>query len=120
MTSRTVEAIAGGGGPAALPRRNGELVFEAPWQSRAFGVAVALHDAGQMDFEVFRERLIAEIASHANEDGADTGAGGYYEHWLDALQAVLLDCGLVSAGQLAERAAAIAHDWAHDHDHQHG
>ena len=29
-------------GTAALPRRNGELVFEAPWQGRAFGMAVVL------------------------------------------------------------------------------
>lgn len=29
-------------GAAALPRRNGELVFEAPWQGRAFGLALAL------------------------------------------------------------------------------
>ena len=26
----------------ALPRKNGELVFEAPWEARAFGLAVAL------------------------------------------------------------------------------
>ena len=41
-------------GPAALPRRNGELVFQAPWESRAFGVAIALHDAGAIDYEAFR------------------------------------------------------------------
>ena len=29
-------------GAAALPRRNGELVFDAPWQGRAFGLALAL------------------------------------------------------------------------------
>ena len=29
-------------GSAALPRKNGELVFEAPWEGRAFGIAVAL------------------------------------------------------------------------------
>ena len=27
--------------PTDLPRRNGELVFEAPWESRAFGLAAA-------------------------------------------------------------------------------
>ena len=26
-------------GPLAPPRRNGELVFEAPWETRAFGLA---------------------------------------------------------------------------------
>ena len=30
-------------GPAAPPRDNGELVFAAPWESRAFGLALALN-----------------------------------------------------------------------------
>jgi hypothetical protein len=30
--------------PAALPRRNGELVFDAPWQGRAFGLALVIVD----------------------------------------------------------------------------
>ena len=89
MTSSTVHALATASGPAALPRKNGELVFEAPWQSRAFGLAIALHDAGAIDFEEFRERLIAEIAAHELEHGTDGDGGRYYEHWLDALQHVL-------------------------------
>ena len=28
----------------ALPRENGELVFQAPWEARAFGLAVALNE----------------------------------------------------------------------------
>ena len=31
-------------GPAAPTRRNGELVFDAPWQSRLFGVTMALRE----------------------------------------------------------------------------
>jgi nitrile hydratase accessory protein len=108
-----LEAITGPGGAEALPRRNGELVFEAPWESRAFGVAVALHDAGAMDFERFRAHLIAEIGEH----GDDEDGGGYYEHWLDALQHALLEQGVVSAAELDARVDAIAHEWAHDHDH---
>ena len=37
-------------GPAAPPRDNGELVFTAPWQSQAFGVALALYDAALEGF----------------------------------------------------------------------
>ena len=33
-------------GAIAMPRSNGELVFDAPWQSRAFGMAVGLSRAG--------------------------------------------------------------------------
>ena len=34
------QAVGSLDGVAALPRKNGELVFEAPWQGRAFGLAV--------------------------------------------------------------------------------
>ncbi len=62
VTSGTLRAVTAADGPAALPRQNGELVFRAPWESRAFGVAIALHEAGAIDYEVFRSRLIDEIA----------------------------------------------------------
>lgn len=31
---------------APPPRANGELVFAEPWESRAFGMALTLHDSG--------------------------------------------------------------------------
>jgi nitrile hydratase accessory protein len=111
VTSRSLAAITSDTGATALPRQNGELVFEAPWESRAFGVAIALHDAGAIDFEVFRTRLIAEIG--------DVGEAAYYECWLRALEQVLLELELVSGAELEQRAAAIEHDWAHDHEHLH-
>ena len=49
-------------GPAAPPRSNGELVFAEPWESRAFGLALALHDGGAFEWEDFRQQLIATIA----------------------------------------------------------
>lgn len=121
MTSGTLHAVTAADGPAALPRRNGELVFQAPWESRAFGVAIALHDAGAIDYEVFRSRLIAEIAEHEHErePGAAEDGGGYYERWLDALQNLLVEQELVSAAEIGERSTEISHAWAHDHGHNH-
>jgi nitrile hydratase accessory protein len=119
MTSGTLHAITAADGPAALPRLNGELVFQAPWESRAFGVAIALHDAGAIDYEVFRSRLIAEIAAHALGHGTGEDGSGYYERWLDALQHVLVEREIVSQAEIGERAAEIAHAWAHDHGHGH-
>jgi hypothetical protein len=34
-------------GTAALPRQNDELVFNAPWESRALGMAVAPRVIGE-------------------------------------------------------------------------
>ena len=45
-------------GPAAPPRRNGELLFGAPWEGRLFGLTMALHRAGVFEWDEFRQLLI--------------------------------------------------------------
>jgi nitrile hydratase accessory protein len=68
-------------GPLAMPRSNGELIFEAPWQSRAFGMAVSLSQAGFFTWERFRGHLAQAIA-----DKGQDGVEEYYLRWLDALE----------------------------------
>src|SRR5260370_31691372 len=82
-------------GEAALPRKNGELVFAAPWEGRAFGLAVLLSEKGAYAWDEFRTRLVHEIAH---------GGEAYYEGWLDALESPLLARGLVNGGELTRRA----------------
>lgn len=86
-------------GPAALPRANGEPVFAAPWESRAFGMAVATAEGPA--WEAFRQRLIDEIA--ASERGNQ--AFDYYAAWLRAFEATLLDEGLLTPEEIEERTA---------------
>jgi nitrile hydratase accessory protein len=120
----TVEtALLDVGGPAAPPRRNGELVFAEPWESRAFGVALALHAAGSFQWEAFRRQLMAAIAQWeaGNPEGGDFT---YYRCWLQALETVLVAEGLIAPGELDERAAELAarpagHDHGHAHAHEH-
>ena len=64
-------------GPAALPRDNGELVFSAPWEARAFALAVALVDRLDLPWDAFRSRLIEQIAAEPDRP--------YYESWAAAL-----------------------------------
>ncbi|MEM7346236.1 MAG: nitrile hydratase accessory protein [Chloroflexota bacterium] len=45
----------------ALPRKNGELQFEEPWEARAFGLAVALNEQGTYPWKSFSEGLAHEI-----------------------------------------------------------
>jgi len=52
--------------------------FAAPWEARAFALAVALRDAGHLSWPVFSERLAVRLA----EDAAQP----YYERWLVALE----------------------------------
>jgi nitrile hydratase accessory protein len=110
-------------GPAAPPRSNGELVFAAPWEGRAFGLTMALVDAGAISYETFRAELIEQIA--AWEAAPPPGeCFSYYRCWLQALERVVTAAGLVSGGDIRERSVAFVarpagHDHRHDHDHEH-
>lgn len=79
-----------------LPRKNGDLVFQAPWQGRAFGLAVVLKEKGAYPWDEFRAGLVDEIAK---------GVPEYYESWLNALESLLLERALVTRDEVAQRAA---------------
>jgi nitrile hydratase accessory protein len=99
-TSEVAPEIAQMPGRAAIPRKNGELVFEAPWQGRAFGMAVAMHAEGLFEWETFRQRLIARIAEAERSEAPFE----YYRCWLAALEDVLSSGGIVSPDDAEERA----------------
>lgn len=70
--------------PAGLPRRNGELVFEAPWETRAFGLAAAYVEVAGVGWERFREHLIAAIDDLPRETP-------YFEAWVSALEGLVAE-----------------------------
>ena len=86
-------------GQAALPRKNGELVFDEAWQGRIFGMTVAMSHDASFGWSEFQARLIGEIA-RAERDGESSS---YYERWLRAFERLLADKGLLDAAVLAER-----------------
>ncbi|BCI52184.1 hypothetical protein NIIDNTM18_14620 [Mycolicibacterium litorale] len=103
-------------GPAAPPRANGELVFAEPWESRAFGMAVLLSEAGVFTWPQFQAALVARIARW--EAAGDGESWHYYRQWLDALEDVLSACGAVAADRVTDRAHALAlRPDGHDHRH---
>src|SRR5215468_5136910 len=94
----------------ALPRKNGELVFESPWEARAFGLAVALNERGLYPWRDFSQGLAAETAT-AERDGT---ASSYYERWLAALEKLVIARGLLTREELdacvADQAFIEEHD----------
>jgi nitrile hydratase accessory protein len=89
MTGEVETRIARMEEPTALPRRNGELVFEAPWEGRAFAMAIAAVDRLGLDWEDFRRQLIAAIEAKPDRS--------YYDSWVVALEALLAEQGIVSS-----------------------
>ena len=103
-------------GPSAPPRLNGELVFDAPWQTRAFGLAAALVEVGEVDWARFQAALIARV-DVADSTGADTGVPSvYWQCWLDCLGDVTADALLVDRSAWSDRSERLASRPAgHDH-----
>ena len=86
-------------GPAAVPRRNGELLFDAPWQGRVFGMAVVLQDRRVYDWRDFQRRLSAETAAAETRGEEST----YYERWLRSFEGLLVERGILTRGELDDR-----------------
>jgi nitrile hydratase accessory protein len=106
-------------GTPALPRRNGELVFEEPWESRAFGAAVALAEAGAVEWEGFRQLLIAEIAAWQDErGGSTTEQWSYYERWLAALERLLVRDGILDARDIEARTEQVSRAATSHHEEE--
>ena len=82
-------------GRAGLPRKNGELVFEEPWQGRALGMAVVAIDRTGASWDDFRRHLVRAIAAHRSGE-CESPASAYYTAWLDALEGLLAERGALS------------------------
>lgn len=80
-------------GPGAPPRSNGEVVFDAPWQTRVFGLAAAVVETRfGGDREPFRRRLIAAIA--------DDPERPYWDSWAIALEELVTSAGLLASADI--------------------
>jgi nitrile hydratase accessory protein len=82
---------------AAAAKLDPARLFSAPWEARAFAIAVKLAEAGAFEWSEFRERLIEEVRrgdALQSADSVDT-ANHYHEHFLRALERVIDEKGLV-------------------------
>ncbi len=108
------------GGASALPRSNGELIFDAPWQGRLFGLVVHLCKSGAFEWDEFKAHLIAAIGDSGIDETCDPGV--YYRQFGEAFCRLAAEKRFFDEGQLETRTVAeklrLAHD-DHGHDHEH-
>ena len=100
-------------GVVAPPILNGEVVFEAPWQSRTFAIARALCERNLYEWDEFRECLIDEI-DKVNPDSDYC----YFDYFLAALVRLLDEKCLCEAYDLISR-EKIYEERPYGHDHVH-
>lgn len=86
-------------GPINPEPESEEPVFHAEWERRVFGLTLATGMLGQWNIDESR---------HARErqDPLDYLRNSYYENWLEGLQTLLLEKGLVTQEELQQAAVA--------------
>ena len=74
-----------------------EPVFSAPWEAHAFALAVKLHEKGLYSWSEWSQYLSRVIHDHDSHSSHT-----YYEHWLQALENLLVDKGVVDAKEILQ------------------
>ena len=102
-------------GKVSPPMANGEIIFDAPWQSRVFGMARAMCEQGFFEWDDFREHLIAEIETFDQAPQSDREFH-YFDHFLNALTSLLEKRQMCGLNELDDRTRIFA-ERPHGHDH---
>ena len=97
---------------AELPRDNGGPVFAEPWQAQAFALAVKLSERGHFSWTEWAKALGAELKAAADRGEPDDGSR-YYEHWLAALERLVVEKGLTDQEAMRERKEAWMEAYLH-------
>ncbi len=85
-----------------LPLEADEPVFAEPWQAQAFALAVELNARGVFSWTEWAEALSGELhAPDAAADGSD-----YYDHWMRALEKLLVARGVTTSDTVTGLAQA--------------
>ncbi len=100
-----------------LPRDDDGPVFAEPWQAQAFAVVVELTEAGTITREEWAERLGAVLKEAEERGEYDTGER-YYDHWLTALEQVVVEKNLAGREDLAKEGETIREHDHHNREHQ--
>ena len=86
----------------ALPRDEGGPVFHEPWEAHAFALAVRLSESGCFSWSEWTAALSREIRAARERGDPDLGQS-YYHHWLNALERLCAEKGLVRGADMHRR-----------------
>jgi nitrile hydratase accessory protein len=91
---------------APIPHSNdGAPVFGAPWEAQAFAMTLALQERGLFTWTEWASTLAAEI-KRAQAAGDPDDGSNYYQHWLSAIERLLVEKDVIAPAHLKERRAA--------------
>ena len=99
-----------------IPRRSGDVAFDHAWEIRAFAIATAMADDGVFDWSEFQGELIRSIQAWESNNDSTIG-WRYYDRWMEALERLLGDKGMLDAEELTQRTAEVLATPANTHHH---
>jgi nitrile hydratase accessory protein len=100
-----------------LPRDDEGPVFAEPWQAQVFATLVTLADKGTITWKEWAERLGAEFRAAEERGEYDTGER-YYDHWLAALEKLVVENQLTEREELDSERHFIEANDHHRREHQ--
>ena len=86
------------------PKDSDGPVFNEPWEAQAFGLVIALHQAGLFSWEEWARALSSEIIKAQQAGDQDLG-NTYYQHWLNALESMARAKGFSTQAEMQQRKA---------------
>jgi len=90
----------------SIPRDESGPVFKEPWEAEAFAMTLALHEKGVFTWPQWATILSSEI-DRAQASGDPDLGDTYYQHWLAALERIVVEQGITNTHQLAK----LYDDW---------
>ena len=97
---------------AGLPQDDKGPIFREPWQAQAFALALKLSEEGYFTWKEWAAALADELHAASLRGEADDGSH-YYEHWLAALERLVIAKGLEHPQALLDRKEAWADAYRH-------
>jgi nitrile hydratase accessory protein len=92
-------------------------VFAEPWQARAFALALALSERGLFSLRDFQAALIGRIISFEKSQ-CIAGTADYYTRWIEALEDLLGQRGMLPNDRLSHLERDVLEDAASRKVHQ--
>jgi nitrile hydratase len=96
-----IHDLGGMHGLGPIVREANEPVFHEDWERRVFGVMIATFAGGNYNVDEFRHGIERMDPAHYLQSS-------YYEHWLHTMETNLIEKGVITRKELADRIAKLA------------
>lgn len=83
----------------SVPVRDNEPVFQEPWEAEVFAMTLLLHEQGLFSWQQWADQLSSSI-KQAQLCGDPDDGSTYYQHWLTALEDLIVKCKIGDRAQL--------------------